>query len=146
MKDKVKDWTAEEERDQIRERGRQAAGFCLHAGARRCWKAGWVPPWEVQSRWATQTAFYPWVFSSCGSAAFSLLFGADAASTVVGSRVNAPHTHTHAHTYTLTRTDSAGVRLKAKPRSCLLLITFFFPLHFFFFFFSLVCLETVGGS
>lgn len=43
--------------------------------------------------------------------------------------MNAPRTHIHTHT------DSAGVRLKAKPRSCLLLSTFF-SLHFFFFFFG----------
>lgn len=65
-------------------------------------------------------------FSSCVSAAFSLLFGADAGAAVcckcAGERT--PYTNTYPHTRTRTQTDSAGVRLKAKPRSC-------FPCTFF---------------
>lgn len=48
--------------------------------------------------------------SSCGSAAFSLLFGADATAsvaTVSGDGVNAPHTQTHAHTLTLIQQECA---------------------------------------
>lgn len=98
--------------------------------------AGWVLPWKVLSRCATLSASIPEFLFLWLCCVEPFVRGRRCCNVLLlwQEKEWTPHTqtHTHRYTYTLTHADSAGVRLKAKPRSCLLLITFFsctfFPL------------------
>lgn len=105
--------------------GQSSVPSCLHCRARRAkWQVELLP--EKCTHAGPLCLLLSLSSPPVASAAFSLLFGADAAAMCCycGRKKSERTTHT----YTLTHTSSAGVRLKAKPRSCLSV----FSLDFFF--------------
>lgn len=116
-------------------RHRQAAWAGLHSGARRAkWQVEFLP--EKCSHAGPLSLLLSLSFSSCGSAAFSLLFRADAAAMCCycGRRESERPTHTHTHTDTNTHSHRfSRSALESKTQKLLAAYHFFFPLHFFFF-------------
>lgn len=100
--------------------------------------AGWVPPWEVQSHWATRACFYPWVSPPLPLLRLAFCSGRRCCNVLLMWQESERPTHTHTHSHRFSRSA-----IESKTQKLLAAYHFFFPALFFFF--SLVGVQRDGG-